>query len=81
MGIAIATLKKRIIRITKKVHKEIFDTVESLKYNTKIYPLDKHRRNNNSRVRTFEVYGYRISYEVTKSEIRTYELDIQKESL
>mgnify|MGYP000533413668 FL=1 len=39
-------------------------------HNPEIYPLDKYRKNNNGTIRAFEVYSYRIAYQITKSEIR-----------
>ena len=63
-------IKKESLQSAKKVRKEIFDTAENLKHHPEIYPLDKYRKNNNGSIRSFEVYSYRIAYQVTKSEIR-----------
>ena len=63
-------IKKESLQSAKKVREEIFDKAESLKYNPEIYPLDKYRKNNDGTIRAFEVYSYRITYQITKSEIR-----------
>jgi plasmid stabilization system protein ParE len=63
-------IKKDSLQSAKKVREEIFDTAERLKNNPEIYPLDKYRKNNNGTIRAFEVYNYRISYQIAKSEIR-----------
>lgn len=49
---------------------KIFDLAENLKQNPEIYPLDKYRKNNDGTIRAFEVYSYRVAYQVTSSEIR-----------
>ena len=63
-------IKKESLQSAKKVREEIFDTAENLKHNPEMYPLDKYRKNNNGTIRAFEVYSYRISYQITTSEIR-----------
>lgn len=63
-------IKKESPQTAKKVREDIFDKVENLKYNPKIYPLDKYRKNNDGTIRAFEVYSYRIAYQITKYEIR-----------
>lgn len=63
-------IKKESPQTAKKVREDIFDKVEHLKYNPKIYPLDKYRKNNDGTIRAFEVYSYRIAYQITKYEIR-----------
>ena len=63
-------IKKESLQSAKKVREEIFDKAENLKHNPEIYPLDKYRKNNDGTIRAFEVYSYRIAYQITKSEIR-----------
>lgn len=63
-------IKKESLQSAKKVRDEIFDTAEKLKHSPEIYPLDKYRKNNDGTMRAFEVYSYRVAYQITKSEIR-----------
>ena len=63
-------VKKESELSAKKVVKDIFDTADKLKDNSEIHPLDKYRKNNDGTIRAFEVYSYRVVYQVTKSEIR-----------
>jgi len=35
-----------------------------------MYPLDKYKTNNNGNYRAYEIYGYRISFRVTKLTVR-----------
>ncbi|MGB0879741.1 MAG: type II toxin-antitoxin system RelE/ParE family toxin [Polaribacter sp.] len=63
-------IKKESLQSARKIRKEIFDTAENLKYNPEMYPLDKYRKNNDGTIRAFEVYSYRIAYQIKKSEIR-----------
>ena len=63
-------IKKESLQSAKKVREEIFDKAGNLKHNPEIYPLDKYRKNNDGTIRAFEVYSYRIAYQITKYEIR-----------
>lgn len=63
-------IKEESLSSAKKVRDEIFDTAENLKNHPEMYPLDKYRKNNDGTIRAFEVYSYRIAYQITKSEIR-----------
>ena len=63
-------IKKDSLQSAKKVREKIFNTAEELKHNPEIYSLDKYRKNNDGSVRAFEVYKYRVAYQVTQSEIR-----------
>lgn len=63
-------IEKDSLKSAKKVRDTIFDKAESLKQNPEIYPLDKFRNNNDGSIRAFEIYNYRVAYQVTKSEIR-----------
>ena len=46
------------------------ESLQSAKKVPEIYPLDKYRKNNDGTIRAFEVYSYRIAYQITKYEIR-----------
>ena len=63
-------IKKDSLQSAEKTRTKIFDTINHLKNNTEIYPLDKYRKNNNGGVRAFEVSKCRITYEIKASEIR-----------
>ena len=63
-------IKRESLQAAKKVREEIFVKTEELKYNPEIYPLDKYRKNNDGTIRAFEVYSYRITYQITTYEIR-----------
>ena len=63
-------IKKDSLQSAKKVREKTFKRAEELKHNPTIYPLDKYRKNNNGSFRAFEVYNYRIAYQITKSEVR-----------
>ncbi len=63
-------IAKDSIKSANKVMDDIFDKAENLKLNPEIYPLDKYRIKNDGSFRSFEKYRYRISYQVTETEIR-----------
>ena len=63
-------IKKDSLQSAENVRNTIFSATDNLKYNPEIYPLDKYRKNNDGTFRAFEIYSYRIAYQITKSEIR-----------
>lgn len=63
-------IKKESLKSALKVRDEIFHETENLKHSPEIHPLDKYRKNNDGSIRAFEVYSYRIAYQVTPLEIR-----------
>ncbi len=63
-------IKEDSVQAAKQVRDTIIDTAENLKHNPEIYPLDKYRKNNDGSIRAFEVYSYRVAYQVMKTEIR-----------
>lgn len=62
--------KKDSLQSAENVRNAIFSATDNLKYNPEIHPLDKYRKNNDGTFRAFEIYSYRIAYQLTKSEIR-----------
>lgn len=63
-------IKKDSLQSAKKVRDTIFDKAEGLKQNPEIHSLDKYRKNNDGSIRAFEIYSYRVAYQVIESEIR-----------
>lgn len=63
-------VKKDSLESAQKVRDAIFEITEGLKFNPEIYPLDKYRKNNRGDIRAFEKYSLRVSYQITKKEIR-----------
>ncbi len=63
-------IKKDSLQSAENVRNAIFSATDNLKYNPEIHPLDKYRKNNDGTFRAFEIYSYRIAYQITKSEIR-----------
>ena len=61
---------ERSFQSAQKFRIEIFEIAENLKDNPLIYPLDKNRNNNNGSIRAFELYSYRVAYQITTKEIR-----------
>ncbi|HRP57499.1 type II toxin-antitoxin system RelE/ParE family toxin [Agriterribacter sp.] len=53
-----------------KVRDEIIDVTINLPKHPEFYPPDKFKKNNDGSWRAFELHKYRISYRVTKTEIR-----------
>jgi plasmid stabilization system protein ParE len=53
----------------KKVVDSIFDEVEKLTIQPKIFELDRFKNNNPGNYRAFEKYHYRISYKHTETEL------------
>lgn len=63
-------IKKDSLKSAISIRKEIFDATKKLTENPEIHPLDRYRTNNDGSFRAFEVYSYRIAYQITTSEIR-----------
>ena len=53
-----------------KVRDEIIDVTINLFKHPEFYPPDKFKKDNDGRWRAFELHKYRISYLITKTEIR-----------
>jgi plasmid stabilization system protein ParE len=47
-------IKEDSLQSAENVRKEIFSATNNLKYNPKIDPLDKYRKNNDGTIRAFE---------------------------
>ena len=52
-----------------KVKNKIFETVDKLEKHPEIYPVDRFKNKNDGSFRAFEIYSYRITYRVSKTEI------------
>jgi plasmid stabilization system protein ParE len=61
---------KKSLQSAENVRKEIFSATHNLKYNPKLHPLDRSRKNNDGTIRAFEIYSYRIAYQMPKFKIR-----------
>ncbi|WP_179374873.1 type II toxin-antitoxin system RelE/ParE family toxin [Winogradskyella wichelsiae] len=72
-------IKKDSLQSAENVRNAIFSATDNLKYNPEIYPLDKYRKNNDGTFRAFEIYSYRIAYQITKLEYFVF--GIQNKSL
>ena len=54
----------------KKVINSILDTAESLVNNPEKFPLDRFKLENDGAFRAFEIYSYRVAYQISSNEIR-----------
>lgn len=57
--------ESKSIRIADKVVDAIFDSTEILKTDPEIYKPDPRKTNNDGSFRTYSVYNYMISYQIT----------------
>lgn len=57
--------ESKSILIADKVIDTIFESTEILKTNPEIYKLDSKKNNNDGSFRTYFVYDYMISYQIT----------------
>ena len=57
--------ESKSIRIADKVIDTIFESTEILKTQPEIYKLDSKKSNNDGSFRTYFVYDYMISYQIT----------------
>lgn len=57
--------ESRSIQIADKVIDTIFDSTKILKTNPEIYKPDSKKKNNDGSFRTYFVYDYMISYQIT----------------
>jgi len=67
---AIVYIKEESPQNGEKVKRAIISKVNELKTNPEKHPPDKYRENNKGNFRAFEIYHCRISYYISKSEIR-----------
>jgi plasmid stabilization system protein ParE len=74
---AIAELKKAFeyisqdsLQSAKKVVDEITTFADKLPEQPEMFPPDKYKKGNDGSWRAFEMFHYRISYRITKKEIR-----------
>lgn len=54
----------------KKVKEKILFLIRKIPSNPQFYPPDKFRINNDGSFRAFEIYRYRITYHISKDNIR-----------
>jgi plasmid stabilization system protein ParE len=54
----------------KQVINNILNTVERLPENPEKFPPDKYKLKNDGSFRAFELYSYRVAYQITSKEIR-----------
>lgn len=57
------------LRIADKVIDTIFQSTEILKNQPEIYAVDKQKTNNDGSFRSYSVYDYSISYQITHENI------------
>lgn len=62
-------IRKDSFQNAEKVRKGILEATNILAVNPEIYPLDKYKIDNNGSFRAFELFRYRISYQITKNEV------------
>lgn len=53
----------------EKVKKEILASTDKLVIHPEMFPADKYRKNNDGSFRAYELYHYRISYQITQDKI------------
>lgn len=61
--------ESKSIQIADKVINKIFDSTEILKTKPEIYKLDAKKENNDDTFRSYFVYDYMISYQITLNSI------------
>jgi plasmid stabilization system protein ParE len=61
--------ESKSIRIADKVVDVIFDSTEILKTNSEIYELDELKNKNDGSFRSYFIYDYKISYQITEISI------------
>ncbi len=62
-------IKKDSTQNGQKVKEEVLSSVNRLTSFPERYPLDKYKPNNQGNIRAFEIYKYRVAYEVTATDI------------
>ncbi len=62
-------IRKNSYQNAEKVRKEILEATSKLASNPEIHPRDKYKINNDGSFRAFELFRYRISYQILKEEI------------
>jgi len=62
--------ESKSIHIADKVIDKIFESTEILKTNPEIYKIDSKKNNNDGSFRTYFVYDYMISYQISTDSIQ-----------
>ncbi|KDN56272.1 type II toxin-antitoxin system RelE/ParE family toxin [Flavobacterium seoulense] len=62
--------ESKSIRIADKVIDKIFESTQILKTKPEIYKLDSKKNNNDGSFRSYFVYDYMISYQITSETIQ-----------
>lgn len=62
--------ESKSILIADKVIDKIFESTEILKTSPEIYKLDSKKNNNDGSFRTYFIYDYMISYQITPDNIQ-----------
>ena len=62
--------ESKSIHIADKVIDKIFESTEILKTNPEIYKIDSKKNNNDGSFRTYFVYDYMISYQISDDSIQ-----------
>ena len=63
-------IKKDSVQNAEKVKSNILDSIKELITNPNRHNPDKYRLNNDGSCRAYEIYSYRITYQVSADEIR-----------
>ncbi len=67
-------IKQDSFQNAEKVRDEIIDITIELISKPEMHPPDKYKLNNDGTYRAFELHRYRVSYRVSKNEIRIVRL-------
>ena len=62
-------IRKDSLQNAEKVRKAILEATNKLKINPEINLADKYKTNNDGSFRAFELFRYRISYQITNDDV------------
>jgi plasmid stabilization system protein ParE len=62
--------RSKSLQIADKLINEIFDSSDILGAQPEMFHLDKYKTNNKGNYRAYEINGYRITYRITKLDVR-----------
>ena len=66
---SISYIRKESVQSADRIKFEILQKIRDLPQNPEIHPADKYKQNNDGDYRYFELYHYRISYQIKEQEI------------
>lgn len=61
--------ESKSLQIADRVVEKIFDSTAILKTQAEVYEIDKQKKPKNVNFRTYFVYNYKVSYQITEEKI------------